>query len=103
MTTDECEQLITEIKKERLHHEPSDAYICSYERVEKIIKRFDNRPPYRMQGLYGNITLYQHNLDNEFHLSCIASIYVTTISFNLNQLKDLRDKINLMLEYLNDE
>ena len=102
MTKTEAQELIAEIKTAAQKECFSGGDLTYAQVVEKIINRFANKPPYEFEGLYGKTKLYRHNLEDEFHLSC-SDKYVVTMSFNKEQLKQLRDNINSMLEWLQDE
>lgn len=109
MNNKEAEELIAEIKgcgKTNYKDTEGNAspWYLNADEVEKIIRHFANKPPYKMDSLYGCAELYRHNLDDEFHLQNITNDgFVLTISFNKLQLIELRDNCTKMLEYLENE
>lgn len=107
MTAEEAQQLITEIKNGR----PFDNLMFEVEYIEKIITRFANKPPFTSIIKYGGFK------DAYFILEKSSDSNDCRISFanhggkekevflfvNPTQLKDMRDNINKMLEYLDNE
>lgn len=111
MTEGEAEQLIAEINE---YHKKVCDYHCDacrpdYAQIQKIIKRFAKKPPEKGYTFYHNgswhTTLCIHKEDPEY--ICLVIGYCErpdeTYLYKKIELKQLRDNINKMLEYLKHE
>ncbi len=114
MTNEEAQELIAELKKEiqkdvvKAKIIGEECYAISshyaYVAVEKIINRFANKPPedgyvstWSCKNERGNLFL-KGSLGYDYILLFKESGYL--FSVNKHELKELRDNINKMLEYL---
>lgn len=109
MTNEEAEQLIAELKFKICDPDKfcanDDAIEFSMTNIEKIIKRFANKPPYIVnlgnEHHFVELNINEHHGYPEVIIKTGAAEH--EVLLNINQLKQLRNNCTKMLEYLENE
>ena len=112
MTKEEAQELIAEI--DNLHKNVCDFHCDAcrpdYQQIRKIINRFANKPPVngytvKLSGIGGSLRLMNYRETDKSYLEFWDSDdeLISTGTMDTKELTQLRDNINLMLEYLSNE